>query len=125
MSERYNGWSNHSTWLCALWMDNDGDYFIEEAKNYKSVDALAKAFEETWHNFKDELLTGSSFFTDLVNAGMREIDWREIAEHYFEEEEEEDEEEDDVEEDDEQNERQKNADPINNTKDAQVEITHE
>ena len=91
---RYNGFSNYETWLACLWMDEDGDYWVEEAKNHRTATSLAEAIEEFWYNYKDELIGKNGLLADLINASFREIDWQEIALHIFPDEEEEEEDDD-------------------------------
>lgn len=90
----YNGWANYETWLVSLWMDNDGtaEYFrerVEELGEDVDVSDLAEEISE-WHDeaIAESLNDGSlpGFAQDIINAGLRAVDWHEIAQHYIDEE---------------------------------------
>lgn len=83
MTESYNGWTNWETWNCALWMDQDADYWLEELKNHRNVTSLAEAIKSSFEDMADEYYSCPGFLADLVNAGLREVNWTEIAEHFF------------------------------------------
>ena len=86
---RYNGWSNYETWNVALWLDNDFDMWSELSEScndgtYEDVNELADYLE----NFIDEMnpvLNDASMFSDLLSSSFREVNYREIAEHYWNE----------------------------------------
>lgn len=86
----YNGWSNYETWNVALWLDNDEGSYLhvrEMAKNAREDHsgegleriALAGAIEEMVKEAAPDL--DASMYSDLLNAALSEVDWREIAEH--------------------------------------------
>jgi len=86
---KYNGWTNYETWLVALWIDNDeGSYNTardmaremrnNEHRNYDLSHALKDWVEEL-----NPLADNADLFSDLLNAALSEVDWYEIAEHYF------------------------------------------
>ena len=103
---KYNGWSNYETWNFKLWLDNDQDvhnYIIDEIKKIKAIGYDAEAYEVS--NFlrsyiddnmpnlnistRSQSVHGSmsdknGFYDDILNAGLREINTREIAESYLE-----------------------------------------
>lgn len=95
MSEEYNGWTNYSTWLLMTWMDEEGDYWVEDIKNHRSIDSFKNSIQEVWELRQEDLLSGCGFFVDLVNAGMCEVNWYEIAEKIWNDNQEEDEDYDD------------------------------
>ncbi len=100
---KYNGWTNYETWLCALWLDNsEGDQarwneaaqecFDNAEKNdtftrkENAAFALADQIKESFEEYASEWMRDqTSFFADLINAGLSEINWHEIAEHYIDE----------------------------------------
>ncbi len=94
-SNKYNGWSNYETWLCKLWMDNDGnEYWDEQAqeifeaaeadKNFTKSEraclTLADVLKEQHEEMIEEQFKGKNgFIVDLLNASVSEINWMEIA----------------------------------------------
>lgn len=91
MNDRtYNGWTNYETWLANLWIDNDwrmsesfalqagdllGSYEEDEA-----TERLSGRIEEFFDQTRPDIENG--FFSDIINASLREVNWREIARHY-------------------------------------------
>ncbi len=100
MSEKYNGWTNYETWLVNLWLDNggSGEHWREEAErwledNREDKDAetlraegatfIAEGIESEHADALAEIIPGASgVFQDLLSASLRQVNWREIAEHY-------------------------------------------
>lgn len=97
--KEYNGWYNYETWLCALWMDNDGstDYYREQAQEafegylaehdgdveqatQDTVEYLESMIRDGIEENAPEM--GNGFYADVLNAAIREVNFREIAEHY-------------------------------------------
>lgn len=89
----YNGWTNYETWNANLWIDNDwrmseqfamiaGDLF----GSYDDVDTvaqlLAECISDAFYDMMPDL--EPSFYSDVLNASMREVNWWEIARHYVE-----------------------------------------
>ena len=86
MSNKYSGWTNYETWNVNLWLSNDEPtykYCVMLSKTYSNPIELANLLEEFVLGFKPEL--GASMFSDMLNASLREVNWREIAEAYLEE----------------------------------------
>lgn len=99
----YNGWKNYETWNAALWLDNDqraheewnsrAEELLQEAieadeSDNPKGDAAEKLAEELeadcdarLEEIGGQVITG--MFADILNAGLREIDWRDIADHYL------------------------------------------
>lgn len=84
----YNGWTNYETWVVALWLGNDPgtDEMLRELTTgadteHEAAEALKDFIEE--HN---PLADAASLYTDLLRAGISEVDWYEIASHYREDE---------------------------------------
>ena len=98
----YNGWYNYETWNLKLWLDNDEDtHFIvqEKAKSLikkyegdhiedaatelekfgKAETALAKWLEDYTAENTPELK--ASFYSDVLSASIREVNFHEIAKH--------------------------------------------
>ena len=98
----YNGWYNYETWNLKLWLDNDQDtynmvqdkakslikkhegVFIEDAateleKFNKAEFALADWLKE--YTLKNTPELKASFYSDVLNASIREVNFHEIAKH--------------------------------------------
>ena len=98
----YNGWYNYETWNLKLWLDNDEDtYFIDQEKakslikkyegdhiedaateleKFSKVDSdLADWLKEYTLENMPELK--ASFYSDVLSASIREVNFQEIATH--------------------------------------------
>lgn len=88
MSNKYNGWTNYETWNANLWIDNDwrmsehlamitADLFgsYEEADTVCQL--LAERISDMFLDMMPEL--EPSFFSDVMSASFREVNWIEIA----------------------------------------------
>ncbi len=99
MTKTFNGWANYETWACKLWMDN------EQASYLSWADAAREAVDDAsvvlqvrrglWtHDEAPRILLadrlkreitdaapdlGNSLYADLLQSGISEIDWYEIA----------------------------------------------
>lgn len=79
--EKYNGWSNHETWLVNLWLTNE-----QETNNALINIALDKSFEldiekaDKLKEFVQDLtdLDEPSFKQDLINSSLSNVNWLEI-----------------------------------------------
>ena len=92
-----NGWTNYETWLANLWFDDafsdDADTALERAAEdtdgteikAEAVRALAETIEEAIvaATTEETSIPESGFVADILNAALREINYREIAEHYI------------------------------------------
>ena len=90
-TQKYNGWTNHATWLCNLWFDDLSPLFedhIEDLSDeHDSKDELLDTLEEWIEQHVDEYVESIvdervGFVMDLVGSAFRDIDFRDIAEHY-------------------------------------------
>jgi hypothetical protein len=62
-------------------MDEDGDYWVEDVKNYKRPTEFAESIRETIEASVESYLPNSGFLTDLVCRGLHNVNWLEIANH--------------------------------------------
>lgn len=90
----YNGWSNYETWNLSLWIDNDRNWYREVNDKASALvcDVLTK--DEQIENLRkfimdlvdeDAPTMDPSFFTDVMNASIREVNFREISRSIIEE----------------------------------------
>jgi hypothetical protein len=82
----YNGWKNYETWDVALWIGNDSETDLlaqDMARDAGSVGELAESLKQWQQEEMPDL--GASVWSDLLSAALSEVDWYEIAEHYFDE----------------------------------------
>lgn len=92
----YNGWTNYETWLANLWLDQDS-YATEEISNVclglmgswedkSDVDyRLAEHIENMMQEWIDNAPCSDGFVTDLISAAFQQINFREIAGHFYDE----------------------------------------
>lgn len=95
---RYNGWTNYETWNLALWIDNEmgsQTYWRERAiETYAHATAndtftredsaaldLAEELKDSIEQDAPEL--EPSFYSDMLNAGISEVNWYEIARNWI------------------------------------------
>lgn len=86
MSGTYNGWKNYETWLVNIWVTNDegwNEYWQEAATDAASVSSLADALESEITDQAREQVGNNGLLSDLLRAALREVDWREIAESFW------------------------------------------
>ena len=94
----YQGYKNYETWALSLWLDNDcsrynhwnslaQDYVTDYGYEPKypgtysfAAMALADNIKENIEDSVPEL--GNGIYSDLLNAAMSEIDYRELAKGY-------------------------------------------
>lgn len=99
----YNGHKNYETWLISLWFDNEegtqatcqvmakAAYAEAEADKHNTrAQSAVYAFSKKLTEYADEMTeaiigTGASFVHDLVSAGLRSVDWYEVAQGYIDE----------------------------------------
>lgn len=76
----YNGYANYETWTVSIW--DYISYFVDSAfdSEQKPDDIDASDLEDQFRDLVDGDIPNSGIISDLVNAALSEIDWREIAE---------------------------------------------
>jgi hypothetical protein len=90
-TENCNGWSNSETWNINLRFEQIFKY-MANVNNYKSLEAMAEAFENVVFELEFDNLEASDFVREIVDEYLNRVDFEEIAKHFFEEEKEETEE---------------------------------
>ena len=83
--EEYNGWYNYETWVCVLWLQNDQgscNYWEEMTNECDSVYDLSTMIED---EIKENVPTNdeASLYADLMSAAISEINFNEIAHHFW------------------------------------------
>lgn len=87
--KEYNGWYNYETWLCNLWMDEDTEYWGEQAeivkdKESEPVITLADMIKTQIEEGADAITGESGLYGDMLEAALGEINYYEIAESLLE-----------------------------------------
>ena len=86
----YNGWYNYETWNLKLWLDNDqGTYNMVQDKAKALIKKYngyieAATYLADWlkeHTLKNTPELKASFYSDVLNASIREVNFHEIAKH--------------------------------------------
>ena len=84
--QEYNGWTNYETWNYKLWLDNNQptyDAVRTLAKKHNDAFDLSIELSKVAHD--NAPLLEASFYSDVLNASIREVNFFEIAESYLEE----------------------------------------
>ena len=91
----YNGWSNCETWVVNLWLGNDESSYntcrtlaqrcYEEAVADQVLSRKERACYQLANELKEMVEDGNplaseaSVYSDLLNASISEVNWKEIA----------------------------------------------
>ena len=80
--DKFNGWTNHSTWLVNLWLGDDVQSWINDSDceewDLHSVESVFKDFIEELTS-QENISCG--MLADLLQSAVDDVDWRELAEH--------------------------------------------
>ena len=82
----YNGWYNYETWLCALWLQNDQnscEYWDEVTNEVADIEDLSNYIKEQVEEC-NPVTEESGLYADLMNAAIAEVNYYEIAKHFWE-----------------------------------------
>ena len=89
-NREYNGYSNYETWNFMLWANNDEPLYKLVQKAVKrckelggDISDLANDLNDITHEEAPELKT--SFYSDIMMASVREVNYHEVAKHLLEE----------------------------------------
>jgi hypothetical protein len=89
-NREYNGYSNYETWNIMLWAGNDEPLYKLVQKAVKrckelggDISDLANDLNDITHEEAPELKT--SFYSDVMMASVREVNYHEVAKHLLEE----------------------------------------
>ena len=93
----YNGWTNWETWDFKLWMDNNEydhqiiidqintlDEPLNDVYNVNKLAKFLKGYADAYVEGVVEDANGSSFVHDIINNGIKLINFNEIAFWYLE-----------------------------------------
>lgn len=92
-NEKYNGWTNHATWLVALHIDNDETLYNDALELVEQHDCELSVYEgsmelKNWLiNLVNEvanLTPNNALVYDLINATLDEVNWVELFTYYTE-----------------------------------------
>lgn len=104
-TKTYNGWTNYETWAVKLWIDNEessynywrevasecwdesedgGNEFLDDRKDRAQSMLAGRLKDELDDQAEVEIhvhgrKVEASFYNDLMNAALGEVDWHEIA----------------------------------------------
>jgi hypothetical protein len=78
--EKYNGWTNHATWLFYLHHSEDIYNWHHEHNEHKRQNHALEHIKEYFEEMYGELIDGiaNTYLTDVINNELRDVDWREI-----------------------------------------------
>lgn len=79
---KYNGWSNHETWLVNLWLTNDESSYntLVEAIELPTSTAGAEWLEEEVRWALSEQTGSACLWSDLLNLSIDRVNWLEVVE---------------------------------------------
>lgn len=85
--EKYQGWTNYSTWAIHLWLTNEEPsyrYWRMAGKEAESTNDLAIRLKTEVEEQQPDL--GATFWADLLTFAVQETNWYEIAKAFREKE---------------------------------------
>jgi hypothetical protein len=78
--KKYNGWANYETWAVNLWLTNDEDTAGMLSELAQGTGDLWQKAEELqgWVQDDNPVDYKAGLYSDLLNASLGRVDWREI-----------------------------------------------
>lgn len=80
-ASKYNGWSNHETWLVNVWFGDDLANETEERIEEERLDDWTASEVREWVEERDMEEPLDGFRADLFTSAMSAVDWWELAKH--------------------------------------------
>lgn len=84
IKNEYNGWFNKETWNINLRYQETFECLAEEQK-YDDVEHMANSFEVLVDELEFDNLKENTLAHEAVGHYLNQVNWLEIAEHYFQE----------------------------------------
>ena len=86
MNERYNGWTNHETWLANMWLNNEECSYGVLCEALALPDPISQAewLQEQVRSAYTEMssrVDESCMWSDLLTLSMSRVNWLEIVEN--------------------------------------------
>ena len=78
------GWSNHETWNINLLYDEVFMNMVEE-QEYEDLESMADSFKSLVEELEYDGVRKGSLAESTLSTYLNQVDWEEIAGHYFEE----------------------------------------
>lgn len=90
-TETYQGWTNHPTWLCALWLNKDQSLQDMAQDVCRTNGEMLQEAAQSLHDMVDDMLDDqlaqgrSGFVSDILSAFLADVNWKELAQSFREE----------------------------------------
>ena len=81
-AKEYNGWTNKQTWNLNLMYQGLFESMAED-QEYDDVESMAESFETLVDELEFEGLKENTLAYNAVGEYLDQVNWEEIAEHYF------------------------------------------
>ena len=97
--KEYNGWYNYETWCFNVWHGhdwnnvikdivdnyhyNEGDVLSLEERHVIELSDYLKDWQESVYEGGGHSESITGFLSDILSAGLSEINWHELAKNYY------------------------------------------